>query len=240
MDEHNNQTKIEITVPMAIIIAGIFIAGAIVVAKGQNVAPVSPTNQIEPVSQSDINLKAVDSGEHIRGSISAPIKIVEFSDPECPFCKRFHSTMKQVMDNYGTKGEVAWVYRDFPLDSLHPKARKESEALECAANIGGNEIFWKYLDRLMEITPSNNQLDPVKLNEIADYVKLDQKQFTDCLKSSKFASKVQAGIDDATAAGGRGTPYSVVISASGKKIAIDGAYPYESVAQTIDQVLAGK
>ena len=228
---------IELTVPMAIVIAGIFISAAIIISKGTPL-PTKDTNVIEAVNPANINMRAVGPADHVRGSISAPVKIVVFSDPECPFCKRFHSTMLQVMNDYGKSKNVAWVYRNFPLDQLHPKARHESLALECANEIGGNDIFWAYLDRLMEVTPSNNQLDPSKLDEIATYVKLDTKKFGECLSSGKFAKRIQADIDDATSAGGRGTPYTVIVSPSGKKTPVDGAYPYESLKPMIDQALA--
>src|SRR3546814_20902810 len=65
-------------------------------------------------------------------------KGIEFSDFESPFCKGFHRTMGQVMEEYGQDGKVAWVYRHFPIDSIHSKARKEAQASECAAELGGN------------------------------------------------------------------------------------------------------
>jgi len=117
-----------------------------------------------------INMKPVSDGDHILGDKNAPVKIVEFSDTECPFCKRFHTTMQQVVKD--NNGQVAWVYRHFPLDQLHSKARKEAEATECAAELGGNEKFWAYLNRLMEVTPANNGLDPAELLTIASYAGL--------------------------------------------------------------------
>ena len=117
-----------------------------------------------------INMKAISDGDHILGNRNASVKIVEFADMECPFCKRFHVTMQQVVKD--SNGQVAWVYRHFPLDQLHSKARKEAEAVECAAEMGGNEKFWAYLDRIMEVTPSNNGLDPAELLNTAAYVGL--------------------------------------------------------------------
>jgi len=106
----------------------------------------------------------VTKDDHVLGNINAPVKIIEFSDPECPFCKRFHITMEEIISNYGKGGQVAWVYRHFPLDSLHPKARKEAEALECAGEQGK---FWEYTSKIYEVTPSNNRLDPNQLYKIA-------------------------------------------------------------------------
>ncbi len=78
--------------------------------------------------------------DHIRGNPDAPVTLVEYSDFECPFCKRFHPTVKRIVDEYG--GRVRWVYRHFPLDEIHPvKARREAAAAECAAELGGNDAF---------------------------------------------------------------------------------------------------
>jgi len=110
------------------------------------------------------SIAEITKDDHILGDINAPVKIVEFSDTECPFCKRFHQTMEQIIDEYGKTGQVAWVYRHFPLDSLHSKARKESEALECAGEQGK---FWEYTSSVYKTTPSNNKLDPNQLFKIA-------------------------------------------------------------------------
>ncbi len=245
MDEHKSQSKTELSIPSAIIIAGLLIAAAVLITNSsgrnsQQADNAQEVNRIEPVKPTDINIKPVDNTDHIRGALAAPVKIVEFSDPECPFCKMFHSTMKQVIDVYAKNNQVAWVYRNFPLDALHPKARHESEALECAGELGGNDKFWSYLDRLMIVTPSNNQLDPTQLYEIANFVKLDAEKFKTCLDSGRYAKKIQADIDEAISAGGSGTPYSVIISSTGKKYPVDGALPYATLKTMIDTALQDK
>lgn len=118
-------------------------------------------------SSSVENIKPISDQDHILGNPDAPVKVVEFADTECPFCKRFHPTMHQVIQEYGRSGQVAWVYRHFPIDEIHSKARKEATALECANELGGNTTFWQYTDRLYEITPSNNNLDLNELSRIA-------------------------------------------------------------------------
>lgn len=82
--------------------------------------------------------------EHIRGNADAPIKLVEYSDFECPFCTRFHNEAKTLVDQYGD--QVAWVYRHLPLTSLHPNAVALAEVSECVAEIAGNDAFWEYTD----------------------------------------------------------------------------------------------
>src|SRR3989344_8831460 len=178
----------KLSIPVAIVIAGALIAGGIYLSslKSANIVAVNNQQPQQVVQQTgDLEqMKPVTAEDHIRGDINAPVKIVEYSDTECPFCKRFHNTMKQVVAEYGS--QVAWVYRHFPLDSLHEKARKEAEATECAAELGGNEKFWAYLDRLMEVTPSNDGLDSAELPKIAAYVCLDVTQFNTCLSSGKY------------------------------------------------------
>ncbi|MEK7480721.1 MAG: thioredoxin domain-containing protein, partial [Patescibacteria group bacterium] len=178
--------------------------------------------------------------DHIRGNPDAAVKIVEYSDLECPFCKRFHSTMQQVVEEYGKDGRVAWVYRHFPLDALHSKARKEAEATECANELGGNTAFWTYIDKLIAITPSNNQLDPNQLPVIAGDIGLNREAFQTCLDAGKFADRVSADLSDAQAAGGSGTPYSIAIAKNGEKFPINGAQPYEEVKRIIELALQAK
>lgn len=191
-----------------------------------------------PPSGSLENIKAIGKSDHILGDAKAPVKIVEFSDTECPFCKRFHPTMQQILNEY--QGKVAWVYRHFPLESLHRKARKEAEAIECANELGGNEKFWAYLDRILEITPSNDGLDSSQLPQIAKDIGVDQKKFEDCLNSGKYTQHVTEDLNDATNSGGQGTPYSIVIAPNGKKYELSGAQPYEAVKQLVDLALQQK
>ncbi len=192
--------------------------------------PIAPT----PTANGDINIQPISDTDWVRGDRDAKISIIEFSDTECPFCKRFHPTMKRIIDDYGD--EVQWAYRHFPLDSLHSKARKEAEAAECAGELGGNDGFWAYLDRIFAITPSNDGLDLALLPDIAEYVGLDRSEFEACLSSGKYANKIEDNYQQAVAAGGRGTPYSVLIVGD-QKIPLSGALPYEQVKSTIDALL---
>lgn len=243
-EEENRESQHQIphslstlTVPVAIVVAGTLIAGAVFFgARSSNGTPTANVPQKQTSGDLE-KMTAVSLNEHIRGNPDAPVKIVEYSDTECPFCKRFHQTMKQVMDEYGASGKVAWVYRNFPLDQLHTKARNEATALECAGELGGNDKFWAYADRLYEVTPSNDGLDPMELHRIAQYVGLDMSQFNTCLISSKFTDHIEDEVQNALATGGSGTPWSIVIASNGKKYPLSGAQPYASVKQLIDLAL---
>jgi protein-disulfide isomerase len=210
-----------------------------VVSVGANAVPAAANINPAPAASLD-QMAAIATGDHIRGNPDAPVKIVEYSDPECPFCKRFHDTMKQIMAAYGQSGQVAWVYRHFPIAQLHPKAANEAAAMECANELGGNDKFWAYADRLYEITPSNDGLDPIELNNIAQYVGLDAEKFSACLASGKYAQHIASDGQNAVDTGGRGTPWSIVVAQNGKKYALSGAQAYASVKQLIEIALQEK
>lgn len=223
-------------IPASIIVAGALIAFAVFYVKGTPSSP--PGNSFEnSLSPAAKNLRPVDAEDHILGNPDAPVKIVEFSDLECPFCKSFHPTMKQILSEYGKDGQVAWVYRHFPLDSIHPKARKEAEAAECADELGGDEKFWAYVDRIFEVTPSNNRLEPERLLEIAEYVGLSRTQFESCLASGRQAERVSKDLEDAINSGGDGTPYTVVVTKKGDFFPFSGALPYARVKAIVVEAI---
>jgi len=231
-----NEKPNKLSIPLAIVFSGILVAGAVVYTK----APAGPSqvagaNQPSKTQNSLDNVRPVSDEDHIRGNPKAEVVIVEYSDTECPFCKMFHNTMKQVVAEYD--GRVAWVYRHFPLDQLHPKARKEAEALECAGELGGNDKFWAYTDRLYEITPANNGLDPQELQNIAAFVGLDLPSFNECLSSGKYADKVEEDAQNAFATGGGGTPWSIVIAKNGAKYELSGAQSISAIKQIVEQAM---
>lgn len=243
MEENKHKQKNNFAVPIAIVISGLLIAGAVIYSgktSNPNLAN-APQKQVAAKPSGDLEqMKPVSSSDHIRGDANAPVKIVEYSDSECPFCKKFHMTMKDIMAEYGKEGKVAWIYRHFPIDQLHSKARKEAVAMECAAELGGNDKFWAYADRLYEVTPSNNRLDEAELPKIAGYVGLDTAKFNTCLQSAKYDKHIEDEVKNAQATGGNGTPWSIVVGKNGKKYPLSGAQPITSIKQLIDLALQGK
>jgi protein-disulfide isomerase len=122
----------------------------------------------------------------------------------------YHETLNSLVKAHSSKGDVAVVYRLFPLDQLHPTARKDAEAFECANEVGGADSFWKYADALFTYTPTNNQSDSAKLYNLASQINLDSQKFKACLDSGKFASKISESVASANSAGAVGTPYTVI------------------------------
>lgn len=201
---------------------------------GSAAAPQPPTSgklssdQVSKISQ-------VTEADHVRGSREAKVFLIEYSDLECPFCQRFHLTAQQAVDEYD--GQVAWVYRHFPLDQIHSKADKEAEAVECAAEQGGNDGFWAYIDKIFEVTPSNNGLDLDDLPSLASQVGLDGGILESCLDSGKYKDHVESDYQSGLTAGVTGTPGSFIVNSKGDAWIVPGAVPYETLKVTIDEAL---
>lgn len=232
-----------IPLPLSVIIAGGLIAGAVYISNTKR--PVVADNQPQAIAQQptgDLDqVKPITKEDHVRGDSNAPVKIVEYSDMECPFCKTFHPTMQKIMDEYGKDGKVAWIYRHFPLDSIHSNARPEAVASECANELAGNDGFWRFTDRFFELTPSNNRTEIEKvIPQIAQEMGLNSEQFASCRTSGRYDKHIQNDLDNATATGGSGTPWSIVIGKNGKKYPLSGAQPYDSVKQLVELALQGK
>ena len=225
----------KIAIPGAIIVAALLIAGAIYISNqsgGQ--APTGPSAQDGDPSA----VLPITDEDHILGSPEATITVVEYSDIDCPFCKRFHETMKRIIDEHGAEGEVAWVYRHFPLTQLHPNARQHAIAAECVSQIGGNQAFWDFLDILFAEAPGNEQTDPSRYGEFAAQVGVSEEALNTCLDDPAVASHVDAEQQQAFDAGATGTPFNVIVVEGQDPVPVSGALPYESMKGIVEQILS--
>ena len=250
METHTPELKYESTehrknvliLSASVIIAGLIVGTSIMYA-GNIFKPIgNGDGEGNTVSQGNNQpdtkeILTIRSDDYVWGDPKAPVKLYEFSDLECPFCKQFHNTLNKVMSTYGTQGKVAVIYRNFPLDSIHSKARNEAVALECAGKLGGNDAFWKYAERIFAITPSNNGLDPKELPNAASFIGLDVPVFNTCLTQNPFAQKIQKEQQEGISLGVQGTPYSVVVAPNGKTFPINGAQDETSVKSILDLAL---
>jgi protein-disulfide isomerase len=224
--------KHNLLIPVAIVLAGVLVAGAFFMSRNNSEDTNNQNNQEQKVV-----IEPVKADDHILGNPNADIVIIDYSDLECPFCKDFHNVMHQIMDEFGKEGRVSWVFRHFPLTQLHSKAPKEAEATECAGELGGEEVWWAYTDKIYEITPSNNRLDLDKLPEIAKELGLDVTKFEECLESGRHGSKVKASYDSAVKAGASGTPYLIFLVKGEEPIPVSGSVPYDDLKNLLEQTL---
>lgn len=166
----------------------------------------------------------------VKGDKDAPVTIIEFSDFQCPFCSRFFSqTLPQIQEQYIDTGKVKFVYKHFPLDSIHPQATPAALASECANE---QDKFWEYHDIIFE--NGAQALNDANYRQWAQQLNLDENQFNDCLDSKKFESKVKSELQEGSSAGIRGTPGFLL---NGQLIS--GAQPFTVFQQAIEAELAG-
>lgn len=178
---------------------------------------------------SAVTVQAVSDDDHILGDRDAKVSIIEFSDIQCPFCSRLHPTLEQAVAQYD--GDVNWVYRHFPLESIHPEAVPAAEASECAADQGK---FWEFVDLAFD---RQQQLGSGTYSAIARELGLDSGSFESCLSSGKYTSKVRDHGSQAVAAQGRGTPYGIVLGPNGETIPFSGAVPISQIQGMVDSLL---
>ena len=195
-----------------------------VVNTGERVVP--PTAANPPTSAIKVQ---IDNTDPVLGDKNAEIAIVEFSDFQCPFCARAHEDALANFKNsdYFKNGEVNLVYKHFPLSSIHQQAQKAAEASECANKQGK---FWEYHDVLFA---NQNALDVNSLKNYASQIGLDTGRFNTCLDRNEAAAKVSNDLNQATEAGGRGTPYFVLVNKEGETVAVSGAQPWPNLESAI-------
>ncbi len=216
-----------------------FPAVAANIPSAQVAAAPTPTPQAAPTPAPAAGpVAAIDTKtDRILGDLSkAKVALIEYSDFECPFCKRHFPTMQQVVSTYGDK--VALVFRDFPL-SFHQNAQKEAEAGRCVFELGGNDAFWKYHDYVFTKTTSNGTgfaLDqlPVAAKEAG----VNVAKFQSCLDSGKYAKTVADEESGGASAGVNGTPGNIILDLKTQKTQlISGAVPFSSFKSAIDAIL---
>lgn len=234
-------------IPVAIVVAAALIASAIYF---DGLAPKTPSVDVKAGINAQLTgepqVAPVTEADHIKGNPNAPIMIVEYSDYDCPFCRIYHDTLTQIIDEYGASGKVAWVYRHFPIVELHPNAPKISEAAYCVSELGGNDAFWKFNDalngsRTVAYDASGNiqSVDPTNMSRISEFAVtagVDKAKFELCFNSGKYTAQVQEDVAAATAAGARGTPHSIVIVGKEQGV-INGAQPYEVVKSIVENLI---
>jgi protein-disulfide isomerase len=182
------------------------------------------------------------SRDHLFGNPAAEVTLIEFSDYECPFCKRFHGTPEAVVKHFD--GKVNLVWRHFPLDFHNPAAAVEAEAGECVAQLGGNEAFWQYTNALMERTQSNGKGMPVKVEgehpllSLAGELKLNKEAFKTCMDQGKGKESVRDDMADGVNAGIEGTPGVILYNnRTGKTDVIPGAQSAEVIQAAVQKLL---
>ena len=195
-------------------------------------------NQL-PTKQAAEPVKISIDNDPIIGNPDAPITIVEFSDFQCPFCARFHTqTLPSILEEYIEQGKVKLVFRDFPIQSIHPNALPASVAAECAND---QNKFREMHDMLFEKQSEWNKLETTEalslFSQYASDMQLNQEIFDSCLTSGKHISEIKKDLDDGKEYGVTGTPGFFVGNDQIGFVELKGAQPFESFKKVIDAQL---
>ena len=176
----------------------------------------------------------------VKGNLNAPITIVEFSDFQCPFCAKFHSTtLPQLQANYIDSGKVKFVYRDFPIQSIHPNAVPAALASECADEQG---MFWEYHDLVFENQKKWQGLSGSAMidtfEQYALELGLNTSDFNTCFESGKYVDEVTKDLQDGASYGITGTPGFFIGNDELGYVKIIGAQPYPVFERLIEDQIA--
>ncbi len=227
---------------MAIIIGATIIASAILIglyAFGNNSS--YKKDFIDP--DSIYSGKEFTKEEFLNGSGNKKVVLLEYSDLECPFCKKLHAeTMPEIYKNYGNDIDI--VFRHFPLP-FHQKAKSEAVAALCARDLGGTLAYKKYISEIFKTTQGNDSLDPNDLPKIAETLSLDKQKFITCITDPVSIENkmniINSDLEDGAILGVNGTPSVFVLIKEGQEYRIltniSGARDYTYFSKVIDQAL---
>lgn len=226
-------------VPGAILLAGILIAGAVIYSNfstapgSKNTATIG--QGVDSAAGGKPEAGDLPDDDPFLGSPDAPVVVVEFSDFQCPFCRKlFREVLPQIEEKYIQTGKVRFVYRDFPLTSIHEMAQKYAESAQCANEQGK---FWQMHDKIFTEQEKHGggtvfDYTVTDLKSWAREVGLNGIQFDQCLDSGKYSAEVEKDFADGQAAGVQGTPATFI---NGRLVA--GAVPFAQFETVIEEEL---
>lgn len=203
---------------------------------GNNAADLGqePTAPTGPTADQLAQVPPVSDDDHIQGNENAKITLIEYSDFECPFCARFHPTMEDVVAKY--EGEVAWVYRHYPLN-FHPQAMPAAQASECVAEQLGNDAFWTFADEIFAINTAKGTITETDIQAAVEATGANWASVSSCIDSGKYEQLVEDQMAAGSAAGVSGTPGTILVTQDGQYEFISGALPTAQVEQVIEKYL---
>ena len=235
---------------IAVSLIAVFFAGSYISLKSEDItkselneaiakleSKVLKNQQVKQPNVQPISVSIDD--DPIRGDQNASVTIVEFSDFQCPFCARFHiQTLPLILEQYVKTGKVKLVYRDFPIQNIHPNAISAAVASECAHEQGK---YWEYHDTLFENQQVWNNAETTSaitiFKEFATELELNQEQFYSCLDSGKYTDEISNDLKDGRTYGITGSPGFFIGNEEIGFVKINGAQPFVAFKSIIDSPL---
>lgn len=220
----------DLLIPVAIVLAGLILAGAIYVVRVKHTIEHGTGNPeaVRPVAPTD----------HLIGTPSAPVAIIEYGDIDSAYAKSFQLTMEQLMTEYASGGKVVWVYRHFPVTAEHQNAATNALAAECAASLSVPTTFFRFIDAMEAAAPHENQFNPTGYPALLSQFGIDPAAFTKCMTDGAWSKRIHDDYDNALAAGATGSPFVILLVHGQKPVPINGALPYAAMKKLVDQAIA--
>ena len=232
----------KLLIPISIIIAGAVIGAAIVFSNNREPVVIEQPSQPQEQASNDVR-KVSNNTDRIVGSADAELFVIEYSDIECPFCKRYHDgALKRLIREFGDNDRIAFVFRHFPLDepftrALHPTATEAAVAAECVGDLGDDQAFFSFLDAVFadEETASLQGVDLInRYSQYASAAGVDTTEFENCYATFD-TTKVAADFNDGRDGGVEGTPTIIIQTATGENYR--AAPDYATIKNGIDVYL---
>lgn len=200
---------------------------------------VATTQTQQQIEQQPSKVQVSEDDDSGKGNKNSDVYIIEFSDFQCPFCRRFYSqTFSQLEDDYIKTDKIYFIYRDFPLDSIHPTANSAAQAAECAKEQGK---FWemhnKIFDEQNKLGQGTVQFSETDLKAWASDIGVNTQTFDQCLDSGKYTQEVEKDFKDGVNTGVTGTPTFFIGNPKDGYTAVVGAQPYSVIKQVVDSLL---
>jgi protein-disulfide isomerase len=215
--------KNQLTLPSAIVVAGVLISLALIFSSSGNAEVKSA-----PTEEGNPPIEEVTDADFIKGSSKAEVTVIEYSDFSCSFCARYHPTMKRLVEEYD--GKVKWVYRHLPIFN-----KPAAVASSCVGNILGDESFFLYADKLFA---NQKDINGELLKREALALGVNEIEYDSCINDKELNDKITREFTTVRVlAGFNATPHTVIVDKSGKMYPFSGALPYEEVSALIDSVI---
>lgn len=214
-----SQKKSLLNIPSAIVLAGVIIAGAVMVSNGG-----LTTRAAAPADTSDL-VSEVTSEDFIRGNKNAPITLIEYADFSCHFCAQFHPELAKLVKDYG--GRVRWVYRHLPIFNIDAAV-----ASSCVGRVAGEDAFWSFSDMLFA---NQDKLNIGYYKSSALSLGVKEADYDSCVGDPSVKAGIRSDFtQNKILLGLNATPHTVIVDKLGRKFSFDGALPYDDVKAAID------
>lgn len=233
--ERNNSLFFSIIVVVSAVVIGF----GIFVYRSNILKELSPEKKETQHNQNN-QINKITENNHILGNPNADLILIEYADFLCIYCKEFHNTMRIIMDQYGSSGRIAWVYRHSPSQTdVNSDSMRLALTSECVAKFFGNSNFWLFVNKIFDDNLPTGQIDKLSIDLALEKLNIDKEKINNCVQNQETLEVIEQDIMDQryllSADNNFGTPYNVIIPKTGEVMSFSGAIPYVFMEDLIKQ-----